>query len=138
MRKSFLTLAIVAILMTMITTLRSDNDTYNEDRSRKTYYYWNNKVWKVKQTCTDSEDNLYTYAYAAAMQYPEGHNLYASVSFTSGYTDPKIKGTWYLRAELHHPWATDEEPFEDNGEIKGKQDGMYKHGKQADKDWFDE
>lgn len=93
----------------------------------------------MKQWGEDSEDNskLETLAttFAAQSTYIT-HALSAYASFESSYVNPKVIGTWYLRAQLHHDWATDEEPYEDEGEIKGKHGGMRDSGSQSDVDYW--
>ena len=91
----------------------------------------------MKQRGKDSEDNskLQTSVSTLAAQSTYiTHALYASAFFESSYVNPKVTGTWYLRAQLNHDWATDEEPYEDEGDIEGKQGGMDDWGWQTDKD----
>ena len=140
MKRAFSMLGIIFIMMTMITTLRSDNDTYNEgDKWDKRYVNKKGEVWKVKQYGSDSEDNdkLTTSASSYAAQTKVyTHYLSVRASYQSKYKNPKVEGTWYLRAELLHDWATDEEPYEDEGRIFGRKDGMSESGSQSDKDWW--
>lgn len=141
MYKDFLCiLAILAIFMTIESDTRSDNDVYNEDKQVETRYY-NNDVgtWKIKQHGKDSEDNgkLETYVGIKAANTKVSHALWAYAGFYSKYVYPKIKGSWYLRAKLHHDWATDEPAYEDRGRIYGIKGGMGKYGQQSDIDYWE-
>lgn len=142
MKKSFCMLAILVFLTTTVLQLRSDNVTYNENGNPKTVYYWDNEVWQVDQYGSDSESEdagtLYTSASVSAAQLSVRHILSAYVSYSSTYTDPAYEGTWYMRAKLQHDWADDEEPYEDNGRLEGKQDSMSDNASQKDTDWFDD
>lgn len=134
MKKAFSMLAMIVIMMTMVTTLRSNNDDYEWE----TRYHWNNKVWRVQQVGDDTKDSgdLSTSVYGSTQQNSYSHGMYASASFNADYVNPKVTGTWYLRAHLNVEWATDEEPFEEDGDIVGKTEGTSKSGKQGDVDWF--
>lgn len=142
MKKVFCMLAILVFLTTTVLQLRSDNDVYNENGNPKTVYFWDNEVWQVDQYGSDSESGddgtLHTSASVSAAQLSVRHILSAYASFSSSYTDPAYEGTWYMRAKLNHDWATDEEPFENNGKIVGKEDGMSDSGSQIDTGWFGE
>lgn len=140
MKKVFCILAMLVFMTTVMLQLYSDNDVYNEDEEVETRYY--NKMgetWKVKQRGRDSEDNgnlstsVSTYT---AQTKAWTHAMSAYAYYNSSYTDPKFEGQWYLRAQLNHSWATDEEPFEDSGKIYGKKYGMNKSGSQSDIDYF--
>ncbi len=152
MLKHFLCiLTILAFFMTIPSGTRSDNDVYNEEKVETRYYHYDYAdelppygLWMVMQNCYDSEDDekLNTSVSITAAQTDYTHSLYAYASYRQEYADPKIEGTWYLRAQLHHDWATDEEPFEDRGEIRGKegimggQNGTSESGSQSDIDYF--
>ena len=142
MYKHFLcTLAILALFMTIQSDTRSDNDVYNEDEQLETRYYYNEiGTWKIKQRGKDSEDNgkLMTSVSTKAAQTAGTHALYAYAWFQSKYSYPRIQGQWYLRAQLHHDWATDEEPYEDRGRIRGVIGGMSESGSQSDIDYWAE
>ncbi|MYF54885.1 hypothetical protein F4225_03750 [Candidatus Poribacteria bacterium] len=131
-------LTILLFFITIQSDICSDNDIYNEDEQKETRYWDNLGTWKVKQRGEDSEDNsqLETSVCTLAAQSTYIHALSAYAFFESHYNNPKVKGTWYLRAQLHHDWATDEEPYEDEGEIKGKVGGMHKSGWQNDVDYW--
>jgi len=138
MKRLFCLIVILTFLTTLNSGVRSDNRWYNEGGSVKHYYHWNTIVWKVEQGCSDYEDNdnLSSHAGAGAAQLSFKHLLAASASYFSNYKIPQITGTWYLRAQLNHDWATDEEPFEKDGDIEGRPGGMSKYGSQSDTDWF--
>lgn len=140
MYKHFLcTLAILVIFMTIQSDTRSDNDIYNEDKRVEIRYYNNDDgTWKIKQHGADSEDNgkLETYVGIMAADTKVSHSLWAYAGFYSKYVYPRIQGSWYLRAQLHHDWATDEEPYEDRGRIRGIQGGMGEYGQQSDIDYW--
>ena len=139
MKKAFCLITILAFMTTLNSGIRSANKYYNEGGSVRYYYWWNGELWKVQQSCSDYEnhDNLSSHAGAAAKQWNLKHELAAAASYFSSYTNPKIKGTWYLRASLAAlDWATDEEPFDKSGIIEGKKGGMKKDGSQSDTDWW--
>ena len=130
--------------MTIQSDTRSDNNDYNEDEQIEEWYYDYPpngepiRIWKVKQHGSDSEDNgkLKTSVSIKAAQTSWTHALYAYAWFESRYHYSGIEGSWYLRAKLDHDWATDEDPFEDNGKIIGKAGGMDESGSQSDIDHF--
>ncbi len=136
MRKVFCIIAILASILTMISTLRSDNDVSNEMVEMHKIYIWGGTVWKEQMSGADQEGKLTTLAEVSAEQNEFEHALSADASFGSDYEEANITGTYHLRAKLKHAWATDEPPFEERGQIKGKQGGMYKSGDQSDRDWF--
>ena len=141
MKKVFCFIAILAFLTTLNSGIRSDNDIYNEITSKKTHYYWDGDTWKVIQRGADSEGDgsngsVYTYTANAAAQFKLCHFLYAYSYYSSSYEDPKIKGTWHLRAKINPLIEPDGEPFEDDGDIVGKVDGMSNNGDHEDTDWF--
>lgn len=134
MKKAFYMLATIVIMMTMITTLHSFNDDYEWE----TRFHWNNKVWRVEQVGDDSKDSgdLSTYVSSSTQQKSLAHAMYTYASFNSDYVNLQIEGTWSLRAKLTADWATDEDPYEGDGDIVGKQGGMGENGKQSDTNWF--
>ena len=105
------TLAILAIFMTIQSDTRSDNDVYNEDKPVEIRYYNYDDgifdMWKIKQRGADSEDNggLQTYVGIKAADTKVSHALLAYAGFYSRYAYPRIQGSWYLRAQLHHDWG---------------------------------
>lgn len=137
-------LAIFTIFLTIQSDTRSDNNDYNEDEQIEEWYYDYPpngeplRIWKVKQHGSDSEDSrkLQTSVSIKAAQTSLTHALYAYAWFHSGYTYPRIKGDWYLRAALHHDWATDENAYERRGVIRGRSGGMSEMGDQSDIDYF--
>ena len=137
MLKHFVCMLIIfAFFMTIQSNTRSDNDIYNEDEQLETRYYDYNHTWKITQYGRDSEGQLQTSAYISANQSRHRHSLYAYTFFYSSYSYPKIQGSWYVRAQLHHDWATDEEPYENRGKIKGKAGGVGDSGSQSDADFW--
>ena len=145
MYKHFLCLlAIFTFFMTIQSDTRSDNYDYNEDQRLEKWFYDyppNNepiRIWKIKQLGDDSEDNgrISTGVTIMAAQTSWTHSLWAYASFASEYQYSGVEGSWYLRAKLDHDWATDEEPYEDNGKIIGQAGGMNKSGDQSDIDYF--
>ena len=131
-------LVLLALLMTLQSDIRSADDIYNEvESSDRRYVNKKGEVWKVKQYGRDEEGKLKTSASSYAAQTKVyTHYLSVRASYQSKYDNPKTKGTWYLRAELLHDWATDQEPYEDEGKIKGRKNGMSESGSQSDKDWW--
>lgn len=138
MKRVFCMITIFMFLMTIQSYVRSDNRIPNENGKTEFVYYYNYKVWKVTRSGSDAEDEgkLSTYTSAFAFQQSSSHSLHAYASFSSSYEDPKDRGTWYLRARLKHDFATDEEPYRDEGRIDGKSGGMNESGDQSDTDWF--
>ena len=134
MKKVFYILTVIVMLMTMIATSRS----YNADDAEETRFHWRTKVWKVSQVGNDSKDSgdLSTSVYNSTQQNRYSHGMYASASFSADYVNPKVTGTWYLRGYLNAEWATDEQPYEEDGKIEGKTGGMSESGSQGDVDWF--
>ena len=138
MKKAFYMSTIIVIMITMITSLRSDPNLSNEDHEWETRFVKKNKVWRVEQVGSDSEDSgdLSTTCSNMTQQSSLIHSMNASARYSSDYVNPNVKGTWFLRAKLQAEWATDEEPFEDEGEIEGKKGGMRKDENQYDSDFF--
>lgn len=140
MRKQLVCLlTILLFFITIQSDICSDNDIYNEHKQKETRFWDNYRTWKVKQEGEDSEDNSKLKTYVSNLTAQSTyitHALHAYASFKSSYHNPKVKGTWYLRAQLNHDWATDEEPYEDEGEIKGKLGGMRDKGSQSDIDYW--
>ena len=134
------------VLLAFMMTLQSENIfaeySYidNEDQESETRWHWNTTVWAVHQYAADDDkpQHLDTSVYNHATQASLRHTMYASAKFVSRYEHPKVKGSYHLKAEIEAEWATDEEPFEKKGKIKGQKRYMRKQGSQSDTDWFEE
>ncbi len=140
MKKHFIPMLVLfAFMMTMQSENILADHAHNEDWEYETRWHKNGKVWGVNQSASDDDipHLMDTRVRTSTTQDSWTHMMYAEAYFKSRYENPNVFGDYYIHAKLNADWATDQPPFQDEGEIEGKKGGMAAiEGSQGDTDWF--